>query len=306
MENMTDIHVGDVLDVLPTLEDASFDLVMADPPYFKIVDEGWDRQWRTTEDYRKWCVQWLEHVPRLLRPNGHLWVWGYFDGLAPLHEPLAELGMVFRQMVVWNKGMQAVAGRATRRYRQYPNVTEYCVNYVRWNREIVRKILLDRQRELDISAKEINERLGVKSNGGGMWSLYTGNNVCAQVPTRERWGLLCSALEMEVPYEEIELTWNTQVGITNVWSDLRIDERTHPTQKPDEAVRRIVTASTGEGGAVLDLFAGSLVGRRVCQRARRTCVSVERDVQYVEAALRDEVPDTSRPQGGILDLLGVR
>ena len=41
-----------------------------------------------------------------------------------------------------------------------------------------------------VTAKEINEMLGVKSNGGGMWSIYTGKNVCKQLPTEELWGKL--------------------------------------------------------------------------------------------------------------------
>jgi hypothetical protein len=35
----------------------------------------------------------------------------------------------------------------------------------------IRQVLLSRQRELGITTKEINKRLGVKSNGGGMWCL---------------------------------------------------------------------------------------------------------------------------------------
>lgn len=300
-----DVLVADVAEVLPSLADASFDLVMADPPYYKVVGETWDRQWKTPADYAAWCLSWVLEIPRVLRPNGHLWVWGYHDSLAPLQPALERAGLLFRQMVVWNKGMQAVAGRATRSYRQFPNVTELCVNYVKWNRELVRRMLLERQRELGLTAQQINERLGVKTNGGGMWSIYTGHNVCAQIPTRERWALLCEALEMEVPYEEVELPWNPELGLTNVWADLRIDGRTHPTQKPDEAVRRIVAASTRPGARVLDLFAGSLVGRRVCHRLGRSCLSVERDEGYVTAALRrDGDDDGNLPSDGVFGLFG--
>ena len=37
----TIIH-GDCIDVLPRVPDASIDLVIADPPYFKVVAESWD------------------------------------------------------------------------------------------------------------------------------------------------------------------------------------------------------------------------------------------------------------------------
>ena len=33
------------------IEDESVDLIIADPPYFKVVGEKWDYEWRTEEDY---------------------------------------------------------------------------------------------------------------------------------------------------------------------------------------------------------------------------------------------------------------
>ena len=35
------------------------DLIIADPPYYKVVGEKWDYQWRTEQDYIDWSVQWL-------------------------------------------------------------------------------------------------------------------------------------------------------------------------------------------------------------------------------------------------------
>jgi len=44
------IYSGDCLEVMPEL-DLVFDAVIADPPYFGIVKETWDRQWDSTADY---------------------------------------------------------------------------------------------------------------------------------------------------------------------------------------------------------------------------------------------------------------
>ena len=72
----------------------------------------------------------------------------------------------------------------------------------------------------DCTAKEINEKLGVKSNGGGMWSIYTGKNVCKQLPTEELWNKLQQILQFDLPYSKICQTYNAQLGITDVWDDI--------------------------------------------------------------------------------------
>lgn len=33
------------------IDEASIDLIIADPPYFKVIGEKWDYLWRTEEDY---------------------------------------------------------------------------------------------------------------------------------------------------------------------------------------------------------------------------------------------------------------
>ena len=41
----------DCLDGFKNVPDESVDLIIADPPYFKVVGEKWDYLWRTEEDY---------------------------------------------------------------------------------------------------------------------------------------------------------------------------------------------------------------------------------------------------------------
>lgn len=284
------IYVGDCLAGLSKVESRSIACCIADPPYFKVLGGkgSWDYQWRTEDDYLNWCSQWFQEVFRVLRGNGHFWLWGYYDILAQCHPKLLALGFRHRQTIIWDKGMQAVAGRATRKYQMYPNVTEFCVNYVKWNRDELRQTLKARQKELGLSADEINGHMGVRANGGGMWSIYTGENVCAQIPTRERWEKLMDILNLNVPYEDVQMVWNPVPGVTNVWSDIPVPDsknRVNPSQKPLEALRRIVTPSTLAGDRVLDLFAGSLGGAHVCRELGRHCISIEAHADQVQRAL---------------------
>ena len=50
---------GDILDGLTFLKNRKdnddFDMIILDPPYYRKVDEAWDKQWQTKEEYYDWC-----------------------------------------------------------------------------------------------------------------------------------------------------------------------------------------------------------------------------------------------------------
>lgn len=51
MNKKHSVILGDCIEKLKSVSDNYFDLVVADPPYWKVVGEKWDYQWRTKEDY---------------------------------------------------------------------------------------------------------------------------------------------------------------------------------------------------------------------------------------------------------------
>ena len=57
---------GDCLELMKELPDESVDLVVTDPPYYRIMTKEWngnkhewDNQWDTFEAYLKWCNSWF-------------------------------------------------------------------------------------------------------------------------------------------------------------------------------------------------------------------------------------------------------
>jgi site-specific DNA-methyltransferase (adenine-specific) len=68
------IYHGRCEDVLPTLADASVDLVLTDPPYFRVKGEWWDRQWDSADGFLSWIDGLAAQWRRVLRPNGSLYV----------------------------------------------------------------------------------------------------------------------------------------------------------------------------------------------------------------------------------------
>ncbi len=58
------------------------------------------------------------------------------------------------------------------------------------------------------------------------------------------------------------------------------NRQSHPTQKPEGLMERMVLASTDEGDSVVDPFAGSGTTLRVCQQLKRNCLGIELNENY--------------------------
>ena len=120
METNIIYNMDCVLGMKEKIDDESIDLIIADPPYFKVIGEKWDYMWRTEEDYLEWSKTWICEASRVLRKGGSFYLFGYFRMLSRLLPILEEAGFELRQQIIINKGMQAVSGRATKNYKLFP------------------------------------------------------------------------------------------------------------------------------------------------------------------------------------------
>ncbi len=294
-----DINIqGDCIEYMKKIEDNSIDLVVADPPYWKVIGEKWDYKWKTEEDYVKWSLKWIEEVARILRIGGTFYCFGYFRTLALLVPHLEQFGLELRQQIIIDKGIRSVSGRATKKYKIFPNVTESILFIIKDNKKFIKPFLKEKQKEIGLTAKQINEALGVKSNGGGMWSIYTGNNVCEQFPTEELWNKLSKILNFNLSYKKVAQTFNPQMGYTDVWTDIDFykEKHLHPTQKPLRLIKRLVEASSNEGDIVLDPFAGSDSTQVACIHLNRHYIGIEMDTNYYQMASKRIALERSSPK----------
>jgi site-specific DNA-methyltransferase (adenine-specific) len=97
-----DLREGDALDVLRSLPDASVDLVVTDPPYFKVKAEWWDRQWEKPAGFLAWMGQLVDEWRRVLKPNGSLYVFASPQMAARVEGVVAERMKVLNN-IVWAK-----------------------------------------------------------------------------------------------------------------------------------------------------------------------------------------------------------
>lgn len=297
------VVLGDCIEELKKLDSNSVDLIIADPPYWKVIGEKWDYQWRTEKDYVEWSIKWISEASRVLRLGGSFYCFGYFRTLALLVPYFDDLGLDLRQQILVDKGMRAVSGRATKKYRLFPNTTESILFITKDNKKFVKPFLKERQQALGLKSKEINEGLGVKSNGGGMWSIYTGKNVCEQFPTKELWTKLEKVLDFKLSYESVAQTFNPQMGVTDIWRDIDFykEKRVHSTQKPLKLIQRLILASSSEGDLVVDPFAGSGSTALAAIQLKRDYITFETDENYYKEVLK-RIEAVKNPLGNLINV----
>jgi len=64
----------DALELLQSLDDKYVDLILTDPPYYKLLNVDWDKQWKTKDDYLNWLEPIVKECQRVLKDNGSLYM----------------------------------------------------------------------------------------------------------------------------------------------------------------------------------------------------------------------------------------
>lgn len=277
------IHNEDVSSYMAKVPDCSVNTIVLDPPYYRVVDEAWDKQWKTFGDYLAWMDGVAAQVARVAKHSASLWLFGMAYQLGSLIPIFEKHGFTYRQHIVLFKGMKSVAGRTSSKLKMFPTATEYVVYFHKEARPIIKKYLQDKMAESKKTPLEVNTALGKATNGGGKWSTLAGirqQNI--QYPTREDWDALTPLLGLEWKYEDYVFKFHLPTGLTDVWSDINFQEkgRIHPTQKPAALIERILACSTDAGDIVLDPFMGSGQTARVAKMLGLHYLGCEVDMKY--------------------------
>jgi len=101
------VRSQDACAFIESLEDASVGLVLIDPPYYGIVDDSWDNQWASEDDYVSWLSVMCYAARKKLTPTGSLLVFGGVGkhGSHPFFRVISELEKKFhfRNLITWKK-----------------------------------------------------------------------------------------------------------------------------------------------------------------------------------------------------------
>ena len=96
------IYCGECLPIMADMPDNSVDLIATDPPYYRVKNEPWDRQWDKRAGFLEWIGKLCEQWQRLLKPNGSLYVFASPKMAAPVE---VEVGRWFEVLnrITWRK-----------------------------------------------------------------------------------------------------------------------------------------------------------------------------------------------------------
>lgn len=96
------IYEMDCIEVLKRLPSQSVDLIIADPPYYRMKG-NFDFVFPSVEKYLEWCSSWAAECYRVLKPTGAFYCWGsslMIDKLSV--SVLDRFGWIKRNLIVWN------------------------------------------------------------------------------------------------------------------------------------------------------------------------------------------------------------
>lgn len=105
----TYVHAMDCLEFIKTLEDKSVSLFLIDPPYYKIVKNSWDNQWKSIQDYVDWMYQVFVAIKPKLKENASVIFFGGVGkhGERPLFKLMDKIEennlFYYRNFITWKK-----------------------------------------------------------------------------------------------------------------------------------------------------------------------------------------------------------
>lgn len=91
---------GDAIDKLRTLSSNSFDLICVDPPY-NMDKADWD-SYGNGKSFAEWAKPWLIECKRVLKDSGSIYLFGINRMLSHIQHVFDELGMEYRNWIVWD------------------------------------------------------------------------------------------------------------------------------------------------------------------------------------------------------------
>ncbi|MGI5869974.1 MAG: DNA-methyltransferase [Kiritimatiellia bacterium] len=223
------LWLGDCVAWMKTLPDESVDLVFADPPY-NISKAEWDT-FASQEKYIQFSIEWIEQAARLLKPTGTLFVCGFSEILADVKHPASKFFRSCR-WIVWHYKNKANLGNDWGRSHE-------SILHFRKSKEFTFNI--------DAIRIPYNEHtLRYPSHPQAASSQYGKGRKDDRWRPNQRGAKPKDVLDIPQDFIELPTTCNG------------MHEKTpHPTQKPEELLRKLVLASSNPGDTVLDPFCGS-------------------------------------------------
>lgn len=246
-----EVMVGDCREILPTLPEASVDLIFADPPF--NIGYKYDRydDAQSKSDYLKCTEEWLKQAHRLLKPDGSIFVAIGDEYAAEIKVRLDALNLTMRNWIVWHYTFGVSCKQKFN--RSHVHIFYYVVdpNNFTFNADEIR---VPSARQTAYSDRRANPKGKLPDD---TWVLRPQEDNTAFGPQTDTWNVprVCGTFK---------------------------ERGAHPCQMPAALLERIIRVASNRDDLVLDPFAGSGTTLAVAKRLGRKYQGVELSADYAE------------------------
>lgn len=243
-----ELWVGDSIAWLNSLKTESVDLIFADPPY-NIKKAEWD-SFESQRAYVEWSLEWIKQAARVLKPTGTLYICGFSEIIADVKLPAMQHFESCRWLI-WhykNKAnLQNDWGRSHESILHFRKSKTYTFN--------VDNVRIPYGRHtLKYPAHPQAETSQYGNGKEHTWQPHPKGakpRDVIEIPTT------CNGMNEKTP---------------------------HPTQKPEELLRRFILASSNPGDLIIDPFVGSGTTAVVAEQLGRKWKGCDTSPEYCKWA----------------------
>lgn len=257
------LYQANCLGLLAELPENSVDMVFADPPYnlsnggitvhagrMVSVNKGdWDKSKGFKDDY-DFHYKWLEACRRVLKPHGTLWVSGTYHSIYQCGYALQSLGYHILNDIAWFKPNAS------------PNLS--CRYFTASHETLI------------WARKDKNARHFFNYETMRAWKGTYKQEVVAP-KSKEKFTI-----------ETLNKSGKQMRSVWAIGTPQSIEKKfgKHPTQKPEDLLKRIVLSSTNKGDLILDPFTGSSTTGVVAYLLGRSFIGVDTEAKYLDVSIK--------------------
>ena len=304
---------GDALEVMRGLPDNSINLIATDPPYYKVKDEQWDRQWETPEGFLSWMDELAQEWQRILKPNGSLYVFASPQMAYHVEGVIRKYFNVLNR-IIWEKSEVSYMAKYETFLRQFVPMSEQIIfaehfgsdniakgesGYAVKSDELrgflftpIRDWFVESWNKSGLTRAQVDEACKT-SNVTQYWFLERNY----QIPTPEKYAILQQLApnaftrnyeSLRQEFESLRRPFNATIQDTHsdVWHYQSVSAYNgkHPCEKPAPMMEHIVSMSSNPDDIVLDCFMGSGATGAAAGKLGRKFIGVDSSEKYYRKA----------------------
>lgn len=317
------LYHGDVRDLLPSIESSSVSLWLTDPPYHRVKDQWWDRQWSDDAAFLAFIAGITDEAARTLSGNGSLYMFASPRMSARVEVAVSERMHVLNNIVWYKQGQHRGAQAETGALRSYWDGSERVVFAEQYGAdshamagsgynakcdelrgfvfEPLRAYLASEWRRAGLKFAEANEACGTASMAGSHY--FTRSQWC--LPTEAHYTSLQAYAnrfrngpgpeylrreyeDLRREYEDLRRPFRAtrRHQWDDVWTFAPVQsyEGKHPCEKPLAMLQQIVEVSSRPGDVVFDGFMGKGRLAELCKATGRRGIFCEIEERWCEDA----------------------